>query len=223
MPARPAPTPPAPRAQTRHEERANALSHGLGLLLATASLPVVIEIATRGRGNVLGAAVFCATMTLVFFASTVYHALPQGRAKDWFNRLDHAAIFVFIAGSFTPFALDNLQGLPGQAGFAAIWLLALAGVGLKAMGRLRHPLRSTALYVVLGWLAGVAVLPVLQRMAPAGQWLLAGGGLAYTVGAVFFLLDQRLRYGHFVWHLFVLGGCGCHFAAALLHSAGTGA
>ncbi len=217
----PAATPAAARSQTLREEIANALSHGLGFLLALASLPVVVEVASRhgGQTTVLGASVFSATMMVLYFASMVYHALPHGRAKRWFNRLDHAAIFLFIAGSYTPFALGALHTPRGLAAFAAVWSLALLGMGLKAAGRLRHPLASTAIYIALGWLALLAALPSLERVARDGLRLLAAGGAAYLVGAVFFHVDHRLRYGHFIWHLFVLTGSACHFSVALWHLA----
>ena len=204
------------RPQTLREELANAASHGIGFLLAAASLPVVLGIGHPvGTRNLLGAAVFSVTMTLVYFASMIYHVLPGGRVKSWFHRLDHAAIFLFIAGSYTPFALQGLQLGEGVAAFALVWSLAIAGVIVKAGGRLKHPLLSTLLYMALGWMAAFAALPTLQRLADDGLWLIAAGGAAYTVGAVFFLIDHRVRYGHFVWHLFVLAGSACHFFAVL--------
>jgi hemolysin III len=204
------------RDQSFGEETANALSHGLGFLLAAAALPVLLNLAQRqGGAQVVGASVFLGTMMLVYFASAVFHALPEGRAKQWFNRLDHAAIFIFIAGSYTPFALGPTQARWEWTLFGLVWGLAALGVLLKALGRLTHRLKSTALYVALGWVALVAVGPLLQRLPAHSLMLLAAGAAAYTVGAVFFLLDHRLRYGHFVWHLFVLTGSACHFFAAL--------
>jgi hemolysin III len=207
--------------QTRHEEAANALSHGVGFLLAVASLPVLESFAARqgSRGALLGVSVFSLTMMLLYFASAVYHALPRGRIKEWFNRLDHAAIYLFIAGTYTPFALGLVQDSTGWAPFALVWSLALAGMCAKVCNRLRHPLWSTALYMAFGWLALMAVWPTLQRLPFDGLLLLLGGGLAYTVGAAFFLLDHRVRYGHFVWHVFVLIGSTCHFLATLWHAA----
>lgn len=208
------------RTQPFHEESANALSHGLGLLLSVASLPVLDDFASRhgSRSALLGACVFSLTMMVLYFASAVYHGLPRGRTKDWFNRLDHAAIYLFIAGSYTPFALGVMHDSTGWAPFALVWCLALAGMWAKVCNRLRHPLWSTALYVALGWLALLAAAPALQRLPFDGVLLLLGGGLAYSVGVVFFLLDHRVRYGHFVWHLFVLIGSTCHFFAALWHT-----
>jgi hemolysin III len=199
------------------EEVANAISHGLGLLLALASLPVLAAAGwlPARPGGVLGTAVFALTMMLVFLSSTVYHALPPGRAKAWLQLADHAAIFLFIAGSFTPFALRNLDSAQGQLAFALVWVLALTGIGCKLSGRLQGALRSTLLYVALGWVAAAAALPTLEVLTADEIVLIAAGGAAYMVGALFFLLDHRLRFSHLIWHLFVLAGSGCHFVAAL--------
>ena len=205
------------RPQTATEELANAVSHGLGLLLALASLPVVVEFAARHGSLVklVGVSVFSATMILVYFASALYHALPPGRAKRWCNTLDHVAIYLFIAGSYTPVALGRLPDGPGWTLLGLVWALAVIGALLKITRRLANPLLSTALYVAMGWLAVFAAGPVLRDLPPGVlTWLLAGG-LAYLVGVVFFVLDSRLRFGHFVWHLFVLAGSACHFFAVL--------
>ncbi len=209
------------RTQTLREEAANALSHGVGLLLAVGSVPVLTALAAqRGdRSALLAASVFSLTMVLLYFASAVYHALPRGRTKDWFNRLDHAAIYLFIAGTYTPFAPGLANDTAGWASFALVWSLALAGTFAKACNRLRHRLASTALYIALAWLALVAAAPLLQRLPAEGLLLLLGGAAAYAVGAVFFHLDHRVPYGHFVWHLFVLLGSTCHFFATLGHLA----
>jgi hemolysin III len=203
------------------EEVANAISHGLGLLLALASLPVLAAAGwlPARPGGVLGTSVFAVTMMLVFLSSTVYHALRPGRAKAWLQLVDHAAIFLFIAGSFTPFALRNLDSTQGQLGFALVWALALTGIVCKVCGRLQGALRSTLLYVALGWVAAAAALPTLEVLTAQEIALIAAGGAAYMVGALFFLLDHRLRFSHFIWHLFVLAGSGCHFVAALQHLA----
>jgi len=208
------------RPQTWGEELANAISHGIGFLLAVASLPILVLLAAqRGSAvNVVAASVFAATMILLYLVSALYHALPAGRAKSWLNRLDHAAIYVFIAGSYTPFALGVLHGAWGWALFGVVWGVAAIGVTAKLFDRLKHPLWSTGLYVAMGWVALVAAQPMLERMHGAGLAWLVAGGLAYTAGAVVFLFDSRLRYAHFVWHLFVLGGSTCHFFAALWYA-----
>jgi hemolysin III len=150
---------------------------------------------------------------LPYFASTMYHALPVGRAKRVFNTLDHSAIYLFIAGSYTPFALGALRGGWGWTLFGLVWGIAAIGVVLKSFNRLRHQGWSTGLYVAMRWLVLIAAAPLIRHVAVEGLlWLLAGG-LAYTAGAVVFMFDSTFRYAHFVWHLFVVGGSTCHFCA----------
>ncbi|MEP6722589.1 MAG: hemolysin III family protein [Variovorax sp.] len=211
-----------PRIQTLGEEIANAASHGLGLLLAVAALPILVfNAAQQGQAaNVIGASLFAGTAIVLYLISTLYHALPAGRAKLLLNRLDHAAIYLFIAGSYMPFLLGVLRGPWGWALLSAVTAAAVVGVGAKLLNRLQHPLWSTGLYVAMGWMALVAAVPLVERMSPAGLGWLVAGGLAYTAGAVVFLLDSKLRYAHFVWHLFVLGGSICHFFAALWYAHG---
>jgi len=209
------------REQTCGEELANALSHGVGLLLAVASLPILVShAAQRGSAaNVVAASIFAGTAIVLYLVSTLYHALPAGAAKRWFNRLDHASIYLFIAGSYMPFLLGVLRGAWGWSLFGVVWGAAAVGIAAKLLDRLKHPLWSTGLYVAMGWVALIAAVPLVERMSPAGlMWLLAGG-VSYTAGAIVFLLDSRLRYAHFVWHLLVLGGTTCHFFAALWHAA----
>ncbi len=220
-PTRAAVAAPADRPQTLGEEIVNAISHGLGFLLAVASLPILVVFSGRHgvHSSLVGAVVFSLTAMLLYGASALYHALPRGRAKQLLQRLDHAAIFVFIAGSYTPFVLGPLQGPWGWSLFAVVWTVAVIGVTAKVLNRLQHPLWSTGLYVAMGWVALVAVVPMVERIAPAGLAWLVAGGVAYTVGALVFLLDNRVRYAHGVWHLFVLAGSVCHFFAALWHAA----
>lgn len=209
------------RPQTLGEEIANAISHGLGFLLAVASLPIlVVQVQHQGAGalNTVAVSVFSGTMMLLYLVSAVYHALPHGRAKLWMNRADHAAIYLFIAGSYTPFALGALREHGGWWLFGVIWSVALAGVTVKLLDRLRHPWWSTGLYVAMGWMAVFAAGPLVNQIAVSGLVWLVVGGLCYTLGAVVFMLDNKVRYAHFVWHLFVLGGSTCHFFAALWHA-----
>lgn len=215
-------SPPATvRDQTFGEELANAISHGLGFALAVASLPILTYgAAERGTAvNVVSVSVFAATMIILYLVSTLYHAVPTGRAKAWLNRLDHAAIYLFIAGSYTPYTLGGvLHGSWGWSLFGVVWGIATLGVTAKLLNRLQHPLFSTGLYVAMGWVVLVALGPLVEHMPAAGLTLLIAGGLSYTVGAIVFLLDERIRYAHFVWHLFVLGGSTCHFFAALWYA-----
>lgn len=209
------------REQSAGEEVANALSHGIGLLLAVSALPILVQgAAQHGRAaDVVAASLFAGTMIVLYLTSTVYHALPLGRAKAWLNRLDHASIYLFIAGSYMPFLFGVLRGAWGWSLFGVVWAAAAIGVTAKLLDRLRHPLWSTGLYVAMGWVALVAAAPLFERMSGAGLAWLVAGGLSYTVGAVVYLFDGRLRYAHFVWHLFVMGGSACHFFAALWHAA----
>ena len=211
----------APRDQSRAEELTNSLSHGLGIVAALVGVPVLLVHAAR-QGDaafIVGAAVFSASVLCVYLASTLYHALPAGTAKRVFQVLDHAAIYLLIAGTYTPFTLGVLRGAWGWTLFGIVWTLAVAGIALKASGGLRHPLLSSAIYLLMGWVVVVAVDPLLARMPAAGLWWLLAGGLFYTAGVVFYVTDSRLRYGHLVWHFFVLAGTVCHYFAVLWYAA----
>ncbi|MEP7281737.1 MAG: hemolysin III family protein [Rubrivivax sp.] len=208
---------PGARPQTPPEERANVLSHGVGFVAAAAAGPMLADVAARlhGPAGAFGMAVFSWSAMLVFAASMLYHALPRGRVRRWARRIDHAAIFVFIAGSYTPFALGPLYDGPGLPLLAAVWAVAAIGVGCKLSGRLRHRRRSTLLYALLGWMALGLLPPLAERGGIAVVALLLAGGAAYTVGIWFYLHDQRVRYAHFAWHVAVLGGSACHVLAAV--------
>jgi len=169
----------------------------------------------QSAANIVGASIFGATMLLLYFTSMLYHALPQGRAKRVFVRLDHGAIYLFIAGSYTPFALGVLGGPWGWTLFGLVWAMATVGVTLKAIDGLSHPWLSTGLYLLMGWLVLIAAIPLVERVPANGLALLVAGGLAYTVGVVFFVLDSRVRYAHAVWHGFVALGTGLHYFAVL--------
>ena len=209
------------RSQSRGEEMANSLSHGVGLLAALVSAPILIY-ATVHQGsvsNIVGACVFSLTMAMLYLSSALYHALPHSPAKRIFAKIDHCAIYLFIAGSYTPFALGVLNGAWGWSLFGVIWGLAAFGLVLKVFDRLSHPLLSTGLYLAMGWLVLIAAVPLLERVSVHGVMWLVAGGLAYTLGVVFFLTDSRVRFGHFIWHLFVMAGTACHYFAVLWYSA----
>lgn len=209
------------REQSQAEEIANSVSHGLGLIAALFGIPLLIVHAAR-QGDaafIVGVSLFSATILLLYLASTVYHALPMGKAKRVFRVLDHSSIFLLIAGSYAPFTLGVLRGAWGWTLFAIVWGLAIAGVALKASGRMSHPMFSTGLYLLMGWLVVVAVDPLFARVPTPGLlWLLAGG-LSYTVGVVFFAMDSWLKHGHLIWHIFVMLGTACHYFAVLRYSA----
>jgi len=207
------------RTQSLGEEIANSVSHGVGLLAAVAAAPVLVLSAVQhdGAARIVGASVFAATMVLLYLTSTLYHALPRNRAKRVFQVLDHAAIFLMIAGTYTPFTLGVLRGPWGWTLFGLVWGLALAGVVLTAVGGVRYPKLSTCLYIAMGWLVLIAVKPLWLRVPPWGLFWLLAGGIAYT-GGVAFYAAKRVRYSHFVWHLFVITGTACHFIAVLRYA-----
>ena len=209
------------RGQSRGEEIANSLSHGLGLVAALVASPFLIVRAVRhgDAAFIVGASIFIATMVLLYLGSTLYHALPAGRAKRVFRVVEHAAIFLLIAGTYTPFTLGVLRGTWGWTLLGLVWGLAAAGVALKASSRMSHPMLSTGLYLLMGWLIVIAAEPLSARMPVAGLLWLVAGGLAYTLGVIFFALDARLRYGHFIWHLFVMAGTACHYFAVYGYAA----
>ena len=208
------------RIQTLGEEIANSVSHGVALLAAIVGTPfLVLAASDLSAASLVGAIVFAATMVLLYFTSTLYHALPAGRGKQVFMKLDHGAIYLFIAGSYTPFALGALKGPWGWTLFGLVWSMAAMGILLKAFNRLSHPWLSTGLYLAMGWLVLIAAVPLVQRVPSAGVALLVAGGLAYTLGVVFFMLDNRVRYAHTVWHGFVTAGTAFHFFAVLGYAA----
>ncbi len=207
------------RPQSRSEELANWLSHGLGFLAAVVAVPVLVLGAQhRGAAAVVGAAIFGTTMALLYLTSTLYHAVTSAGPKRVLRILDHGAIYLLIAGTYTPFTLGVLRGPWGWTLLAVIWALAALGVTLKALGGIRHPRLSTGVYLAMGWMVVVAAKPLLDRLPPWGLFWLAAGGLAYTAGVGFYA-TRRLRYGHFVWHLFVLAGTACHVVAVGFYAA----
>ena len=209
------------RAQSRGEEIANSASHGLGLAGALAAMPILIVAAARAgsAANIVAACVFAASMVLLYLSSTLYHALPGERSKRLLQKLDHGAIYLLIAGTYTPFTLGVLHGAWGWTLFGLVWGLAGIGLTLKLFDRLAHPLVSTGLYLLMGWLVLIAIRPLTTLLPSAGLIWLVAGGLAYTVGVAFYLADSRWRYSHFVWHLFVIAGTACHFFAVLWYAA----
>lgn len=205
--------------QSKAEEIANAASHGFGLLLALIALPVLLATKheTGDALDVIAAGVFSLTLILLYLASTLYHSVPHPESKKLLRVLDHSAIYLLIAGTYTPFTLGVLRGPVGWTLFGLIWALAFAGIVKKAIMGPRFPRLSTILYVVMGWLVVLAIHPLVVAMEPWGLFWLVAGGLSYTGGVVFYGL-HRMRYHHLVWHLFVLTGSICHFIAVLLYA-----
>lgn len=201
--------------QSLGEELANSISHGLGLLAGLLGAPLLMVAAWRGgdRFFFTGTAVFTAAMLLVYLGSTLYHAWPRGTIKSVFQVIDHSAIFLLIAGTYTPFTLGPLRGAWGWTILALVWTLAICGVILKSIsGTERRTGLFLALYLSMGWLILIAFRPLLLHVPVSALLWLVAGGFAYT-GGVFFFVSRRRRYTHFVWHLFVLLGTVCHFLA----------
>jgi len=208
------------RLPTMGEEIANSLSHGVGLALAIAAAPILIIGAARygTAWNMIGVSVFAASMVMLYLASTLYHALTHGGAKRVFRMLDHGAIFLLIAGTYTPFTLGIMRGPWGWTLFGIIWTLAAVGLTMKIVFGARYSWLSVVLYLIMGWLVVIAAPQVLRVMPLSGLAWLAAGGIAYTAGVGFYAA-HRVRYAHFAWHLFVLAGTFCHFFAVLWYSA----
>jgi hemolysin III len=209
------------REQTPGEEIANSISHGAGAVASVVGAPFLILHALKlgDAGYLTGSVVFAATMIVLYLSSTLYHSFRPGRLKHIFRIIDHSAVYLLIAGTYTPFTLGVLHGAWGWTLLILIWSLALAGVMLKFLNRISRPIISTVLYLLMGWLIIVAADPLYTRLPVSGIAWLVAGGLAYTAGTVFFVLDSRLRYGHFIWHWFVLTGTTCHYFAVYWYAA----
>jgi hemolysin III len=200
------------------EEIANSLTHGLGALLAIGGLAVLVTLAAL-RGDVwhvVSCSVYGGAMVVLYTASTLYHGISVPRAKNALQVFDHAAIFLLIAGTYTPFALVSLRGPWGWSLFGTVWGLAAAGIVLEVAFPRRWPALSLTLYVAMGWVVVVAIKPLLAALAPGGLVLLVLGGLSYTAGIGFYVW-HRLPYSHAIWHLFVLAGTIFHFFAILYY------
>lgn len=198
------------------EEIANSSCHGIALLAACLATPKLLESALHaGERAYAGVMVFAMTMVLLYGASTAYHALPPGKAKQWLLKLDHAAIYLFIAGSYTPFALSQPPSAQSAVILTLVWAAAVAGFVAKALERSASAIWSTGLYVAMGWLVLIAALPLVKPMPALGTAWLVIGGAAYTVGVVFYALDSAVRYAHAVWHGCVAAGTTCHVFAVL--------
>lgn len=209
------------REQTTGEEIANSVSHGLGLAAALVSIPFLLQHAVNvgDAWFIVGASIFAASVVILYLGSTLYHALPQSTAKRVFRAIEHSAIFLLIAGTYTPFTLGVLNGGWGWSIFGVIWGLTVLGITLKVVFKGAHNFLYVALYLLMGWTIVVAIKPMLTLVPTEGLlWLLAGG-LAYTIGVLFYVFDARLKFGHTVWHLFVVAGTTCHYFAVYWYSA----
>jgi hemolysin III len=206
---------------TLGEEIANATTHALGAALSAAGLALLVAFAALfGDGWQLASAiVFGASLILLYTASTLYHAIPHPRAKRVFKVVDHAAIYLLIAGTYTPFTLVTLRGSGGLWLFGVVWGVAVAGISVEAFFVNRPRWLSAIGYIAMGWLVLTMIGPLARSMAGGGFWLVVAGGLTYTLGAAFYVM-KRVRYMHTVWHCFVLGGSICHFLAVAIYVMG---
>jgi len=209
------------RVQSRPEEIFNGLSHALTLIAGISATPFLIirSISFGNVGFLVGAGIFCASIILLYLSSTIYHFLPHGRAKRVFHVFDHSAIFLLIAGTYTPFALGVFGGALGWILFGITWGIAAIGVLLKTLVGARYPIVSTSLYLFMGWIIIFVIKPLIAiTPMPVIMWLVAGG-VFYTAGVAFYALDSLFRYSHFIWHLFVAAGTACHYVAIYRYAA----
>lgn len=199
-------------------ERFNGYSHLAGTVLAAAGASALLSSRVLDAWKLTGIGIYGATLLVLFAVSTLYHS-TRGRTKAVLRKLDYCAIYLLIAGTYTPFALVTLRGAWGWSLLGAVWTLALLGIVQEIWLAKGARVLSLVIYVIMGWLALVAVSPLWLALKPSGFALLAAGGALYTVGMLFYATDHKLRHGHGVWHLFVLGGSACHFFTVLLHVA----
>ncbi|MBX2970791.1 MAG: hemolysin III family protein [Cyclobacteriaceae bacterium] len=201
--------------QSLGEEIANSISHGLGAVGGIVAIPfLIINAIPHGTGAIVGAAVFGASIIIMYLSSTLYHAFPVSRTKKLFQIFDHSAIYVLIAGTYTPFALGILQGFWGWVMLVGMWTFAAGGIVFKSIAGTRKNILSTILYVAMGWMGILMIKPLIANMEREGLYWLLAGGISYTVGVIFYLM-KKLRYTHFIWHLFVLGGTACHVVTVM--------
>ncbi|MFN7791597.1 MAG: PAQR family membrane homeostasis protein TrhA [Cyclobacteriaceae bacterium] len=198
------------------EEIANAITHGIGALLAVAALVVLIVMAAIHGSvwHIVSFSIFGATLVLLYFASTLYHSLTHAKAKRVFHKFDHISFYLLIAGTYTPFCLTALRGWIGWTVLGVVWSCAILGAVLKAISVGKRIKLSTVLYILMGWVILVAIQPLYKAMPFNGFLFLIAGGISYTIGTIFFIRNQ-VKYNHSVWHVFVLGGSVLHFFAVL--------
>ncbi len=200
------------------EEIANSVTHGAGVVLSIVALTILVVFAALyGNGwHLASAIVYGVSLVLEYTASTLYHSFPWPKAKHIFKIIDHAGIYLLIAGTYTPFTLVVLRDSGGWWMFGIVWTLAIAGITLEAAWVYRPKWLSAAVYLGLGWLVVFAIKPLMAGLEAGGVWLLVAGGLCYTLGTAFYVL-KKVRYMHMIWHLWVLAGSVCHFLAVMLY------
>ncbi len=203
---------------SKGEELANAITHGIGAVLSLAGLVILIVFASiHGTTlHVVTFTIFGATMLLLYISSTLVHAFPPGKAKDLFEIFDHSSIYLFIAGSYTPFTLIVIQGTTGWTMFGIVWGLAIGGTIFKSFFVKKYLFTSTILYIAMGWMIVLGWKQIVDNLTISGVSLLVIGGLCYTIGAIFYVW-RGFKYHHMVWHLFVIAGTTAHFFCVLFY------
>lgn len=206
------------RSYTIAEEIFNALTHGVGAIFAVAALTLLIVFASLygNAWHIVSVTIYGTTLVLLYLASTLYHSFTNEKLKNIFKLLDHSAIFLLIAGTYTPFMLVTIRGVLGWVLLSVVWVFAILGIILKIFFVGRFKIISTVLYLLMGWLIVVAMKPLIAALPVAGLRLLIAGGILYTLGSVFYIRKSK-AFNHGVWHLFVLGGSVCHFLSVLLY------
>ena len=201
-------------------ERFNSITHAVGAVAAVVSGVLLVNVAARSGDawKVVSFSIYAVTLLLLYLTSTLYHGL-RGATKNVLRKIDHCAIYLLIAGTYTPFTLVTLRGTIGWTMFGVVWTLAVLGIAQELLYAGRRRVLSLVIYVVMGWLAIACTGPLVDGLGRAGFAWLAAGGLSYTAGIVFYATDHKVRHGHGIWHLFVLAGSICHYFAVLLHVA----
>jgi hemolysin III len=191
------------------EEWLNSVSHGLGLIAAVIGLAFMLYRAD-GALTVSAATIYGITLILMFLSSTLYHATSHEKAKGWLKLFDHSAIYLLIAGTYTPFLLISIGGVLGITMTVVVWSLAIGGVAFKLIAQHRYPKVSVMTYLLMGWIALGLIYPLYVALPSAGLWLLVAGGLSFSIGVCFYVA-KKVKYTHAIWHVFVIGGCSCHY------------
>lgn len=200
------------------DEWANSLTHGIGLILSLIGFIFLLEAPFNHQDHwkLFSLGIYGASLIILYSASTCYHSLQKPSLRRLFRKIDHCAIFILIAGTYTPFTTLALEGVWGWSLFAVVWSLAIIGIILKIFLKKPHMALSTILYLVMGWLVVFAIEPLIQTYDINGLYWLFTGGLCYTIGVIFYVLD-KIKFFHAIWHLFVIGGSTCHYIAVLLY------
>jgi len=203
-----------------HGERFNGITHGVGAMASILGGVLLVGVATRSGDawKVVSVSIYSLTLLLLYLSSTLYHS-TRGATKDVLRKMDHCAIYLLIAGTYTPFTLVTLRATIGWTIFGVVWTLAVLGIAQELLYARRGRVLSLVIYVVMGWLAVVGIGPLIDALGRTGFAWLAAGGVSYTAGIVFYATDHKVRHGHGIWHLFVLAGSSCHYIAILLHVA----